>query len=392
MSEEGLALVDLFAGAGGATRGFLPRMRWPRTTKFRVLGAVDLDSFAVATYAFNFPETPVVRADLTALGYEEIRSLLRRFGLRTGQLDVLLACPPCQSYSRNNRLRSASDVRNWLYRPVIDWIRVGRPRAILIENVDGLRDTDGGVHDLAIRSAFADLNYSAEAWDLDAASYGVPQHRLRRFYLAYRGDLDVRPLAPKPTHHSPESLKQPRWVTASEGIDDLPPVEFAGDGTAYFVARADPSQRGFRERRGRYAWIMRASGGTRVTHHWAPRLSSLALQRLRALGPGQALADLPESLRPRMGFRSAYGRLDPERPAWTITGNCEYPSRGRFSHYLLDRGITMREAARLQSFPDDFHFIGPRERVARQIGNALPPLLARAFAREIGRSLVAAAP
>jgi DNA (cytosine-5)-methyltransferase 1 len=385
--QEPLQFIDLFAGAGGATRGFLARPRWPDTAAYAAVAAVDIDRSATATYSYNFPITPVVRADLAALGHEDIRGLLRRFGLRSGRLDVLVACPPCQSYSRNNRARTVDDDRNWLYHPVIDWVRMARPKAVVIENVAELRDTDNGAHDFAIRSLLDDLNYKTDAWNLNAVYYGVPQHRTRRFYLAYRGDLGIAPSCPTATHHPADSLLSPSWITASQALDDLPLLRESGEGQALFTSKVDLDRPSFRRRYGDYAWMMRAEKGTKVSHHWTPPLSAIALRRLMALAPGQALADLPERLQPKMGFRGAYGRIHPQRPAWTITANCDYPSRGRFSHYALLRGISMREAARLQSFPDEFHFCGPREHVARQIGNGVPPLLMRAFANEIGRAL-----
>jgi DNA (cytosine-5)-methyltransferase 1 len=384
-----LTLIDLFSGAGGVTRGFLPRDRWSALPEFRSVCAVDLDPSAVATYAHNFPAIPVVKADITSLGFGEIRSLLRRVDLRTGDLDVLVACPPCQSYSRNNHGRRADDERNHLYWPAIDWVRMARPKAVLIENVDALKASDGGRHDSNIRSVLTELNYSVDAWDLEAVDYGVPQHRVRRFYLAYRGDLGLIPRPPRVTHHSLEIRKKPSWVTVSQAIDDLPVLSISGEGSLAFTTRAEPGSPTFRARQGAYASMMRAEKGTPVTHHWTPPLSPLAERRLTKLEAGEAIEHLPKHLQPRMGFRGAYGRLHPTRAAWTITANCDYPSRGRFSHYSFDRGISMREAARLQSFPDEFHFIGPREHVARQIGNAVPPLVARAFATAIAASITA---
>jgi site-specific DNA-cytosine methylase len=253
-----------------------------------------------------------------------------------------------------------------------------------MENVETLRDSDGGIHDLEIQSVLVGMNYKCEAWTVDAALYGVPQRRIRRFYVAVRGDLGLQPAVPTATHHPPDALLVPKFVTVAKAIDDLPPLRDAGEGSDHFRSYAQPESQGFLRRNGPYAAMMRAEKGTWVSHHWTPALSDLALQRLRRLNPGEAMADLPLSLQPAKGFRGAYGRLHPDRTAWTITANCDYPSRGRFSHYMHDRGITMREAARLQSFPDEFDFIGPREHVARQIGNAIPPLLARAFADMIG--------
>jgi DNA (cytosine-5)-methyltransferase 1 len=133
---------------------------------------------------------------------------------------------------------------------------------------------------------------------------------------------------------------------------------------------------------------MRPKRGELIHHHYAKPMSRLALKRLRSLRAGEALAQLPMELQPRMGFRGAYGRLDPDLPAPTITGNFDYVSRGRFSHYDQDRGITFREGARLQSFPDRFRWLGPSyEQIALQIGNAVPPLIANSLAQHVGKLL-----
>lgn len=386
MAEAPLTLLDLFAGAGGVTRGFLPRRRWPTVPTYASVGAIDIDRWATQSYASNFPNVPVVRADIASLGLNQIRELLRDFGVRTGKLDVLVACPPCQSYSQNNRARTSSDTRNWLYKPVIHWVQMARPRAVLMENVSDIRDADDGVHDRALTEALTSLNYEVDAWTLDAVNYGVPQRRQRRLYLAYRGDLGITPVPP-PATHVPLGEAGTQWVSAGDAIRDLPSIEAAGEKPP-FISRADPDRPGYANAHGEYARMMRSDRLSAVTHHWSPALSELALKRLQHLWPGAALADLPPHLQPKMGFRGAYGRLHPDRPAWTITAHCEYPSRGRFSHYYANRGLTMREAARLQSFPDEFTFLGPRVQVARQIGNAVPPLLARAFAQLIGTALL----
>jgi DNA (cytosine-5)-methyltransferase 1 len=229
------------------------------------------------------------------------------------------------------------------------------------------------------------LGYRTAFGTLDAARYGIPQHRVRLFYLAYRDDVGALPQLPSPTHGTKDGLKP--YVTVRQAIEDLPARE-AGEVLPDFAWDADSLPAAEALAIGAYSDLMRAPRGYLVTHHSAQPLSEIARRRIEALRPGQAIANLPIDLQPRMGYRGTYGRLDPDRPSSTITANCDYPSRGRFTHYKQVRGLTLREAARLQSFPDRFHWpVRYRTHAAQQIGNAVPPLLAHALARRITTDL-----
>lgn len=374
-----LTLVDLFCGCGGVSAGFMfPGLESP----FRAVLGVDADSLALRSFKANHPGTTAIKADLGALQQSEIRAIARRLRLRAGELTALHASPPCQLFSANNRSRNDVAGDPFLFRAIFKWVNVLRPKAVTIENVAGMRTALRGTIDSEIRREMGRLGYNVAVDVLNAADYGVPQHRVRLVYLAYRRDLQVAPALPTATHGE-RSNGVRAHVTVAEAIGDLPARE-AGDGTESFSSESSATDGPLAFEVSSYSTLVSAPQGHEVSHHWAPALSDLARRRIESLEPGQALAHLPPNLRPSMGYRGAYGRLDPTKAASTITGNCDYPSRGRFSHYRETRGITLREAARLQSFPDSFDWpLSQRSRVAQQIGNAVPPLLARALAGAI---------
>lgn len=371
LSEE-LTLIDLFCGCGGFTAGFLfpeddSRAEW------KVLLGVDINPTALETFGVNFGQQVARQADLLEANP---RSYLKELGLRAGELDHLHASPPCEAYSVNNRVNgNHGDLR---FRVALEWVEVFLPKVATIENVRSLEKA----HDAEIRNRLSSAGYQAISFRVDAADYGVPQHRKRLFYLACRATLGVAPCPPKATHCNPLKPQQELkpWVMVREAIGDLPPRE-AGEGPDHFVSNIDPTDPADQPYLGEYASMMRPPKGTIITGHYARPLDKLAMSRLRCLGPGQAIWALPSHLRPKMGFRGAYGRMHPDYPAKTITTGVRGPSHGPFCHYVQDRLITLREAARLQSFPDTFSFEGGKAAQAFQIGNAVPPLLSRVIRR-----------
>ncbi|MDK2464717.1 MAG: DNA cytosine methyltransferase [Candidatus Korarchaeota archaeon] len=346
-----LAAVDLFSGAGGASLGFLQ-------AGFRMLAAVDIDRRACGTYARNIPGVEVLREDVRGLSGEDVLSSV---GLGVGEVDVAVGCPPCQGFTDHGK---PGDPRNSLVMEFARLISEMRPRAVVFENVPGMLKRGwpllAGLMDGLGRAGY---RYS---WDvLNAADYGVPQIRRRIVLVAVRADLGVEPSLPKPTHARPDEagrLGLRPWRTVREAIADLPPL---GPGERH------PT----------------------IPNHEAPGHSPRVLELIRRVPKdGGSRKDVPRRYwlrchRNHDGHHDVYGRMRWDSPAPTITSGCYTPSKGRFIHPEQDRGITMREAARLQGFPDDFVFEGPRQAVARQIGNALPPPLARSIAEAVAEVL-----
>lgn len=339
-----LRALDLFSGAGGLSLGLT-------RAGFQVVAAVDSWEPAVASYRQNFAH-PAIRADAAGLTKEQ---LLEDAGLAPDSLDLVVGGPPCQGFSIQ-RIGPDLDDRNAL---VLEFARlVGElaPRAFLMENVTGLVGRRGrGLLERFVESMEAH-GYTVDRTTVDAADFGVPQHRRRVFVYGWRSD--EKPLL------LPNQVDGWPAPTVAETIGDLPsPPESSTDA-------ADPL-------------------------HVASRMSDLNRSRLALIPPGGGFEDLPPDLRvachrdgaAKIGHRNVYGRLDPDQPAVTITARFDSFTRGKFAHPYEDRNITLREGARLQTFPDDFRFVGNREEIAALIGNAVPPLLAERLGLELRRQL-----
>lgn len=339
-ASEGMTLVDLFAGCGGGSLGF-------QAAGFTPAAAIEIDHNAAAAYEANLGIRPVVNNVRRVTG----DSLLTRAGLQAGDCTLLFGCPPCQSFTI---LRKASKAtardrrRNTLYVDYLRLVREVQPRHIAFENVPGMLSDRWRPHFDALLDGLAELGYS-HAWDeIDAADYGVPQRRRRILVIASRV---TSPTLPTRTHGE------------------------AGGG-------AEALHRTVRDAIGSCAKLGAGERDPQDNYHAARRHSEIALKRLRAIPPGGARADLPEELqlechKGHNGHYDIYGRMWWDRPAPTLTSGCTNVTRGRFAHPEQDRAITLREAMRLQSFPDSAVLSGTGDEMALQIGNAIPPLLAQ---------------
>jgi DNA (cytosine-5)-methyltransferase 1 len=340
-------VIDAFCGAGGLSLGLTQ-------AGLDVALAFDTDNRAISTYNRNSSHKCLNLDANTISGAE----LLDAAGVRPGELAVLSGGPPCQGFSMQRR-GDDRDSRNDLLLRFLVWVEEIRPPFFLIENVSGLRGRRGRKHlDGIIRSA-EELGYHCHVRLLNAADYGVPQVRNRLFIV---GELlsDRRAFFNFPSATHPEGS----WATVRDAIGDLPHPP--SNGTEH------PD------------W----------SNHRSDRLSERNQLRISHVPQGGGRADIPEELRLRChevhpdkaGHRYVYGRLSWDRPAGTITARFDSLTRGRFGHPAENRTISLREGARLQGFPDSFVFLGTKVEVARQIGNAVPPPLAKA----IGNALAAA--
>jgi len=255
------------------------------------------------------------------------------------------------------------------------------PKVVVMENVAELFNAYGGAVRDEICDWLSSLGYMVEAQTITASRYGVPQKRRRVIFLASR--TGIAPRFPSETHGGAgdedaalfSTLKP--FVSAWEAIRDLPQNQ---------EGQGEPLEKHVTEPETEFQRWAR-SGASTVANHVARPIQPKQRARYAALLPGQGIKDLPPHLRPKSGYSGAYGRLDREMVAPTITRWVFHPGSGRFGHPVIPRIITMREAARLQSFTDDFEFLGTHNDVAGQIGNAVPPLLMYAFAPEIRRLL-----
>lgn len=333
--------IDLFSGCGGLTLGL-------RNAGFQVVAAVDADPLAVSTYRRNHRRTKLVTQDIRQVDPASLKRLLK---LKVGELDLLAGCPPCQGFSTlrtQNGGRQIEDPMNDLVFEVLRFLKVFKPRAVMLENVPGLLSDDRlGKFGRALRK----LNYQFEAKVFDAANFGVPQRRRRMILMAVRGATPKFAIADEVA------------ITVREAIGHLPYPRTSDDPAHNYT-----TVRGKRTKQ-LIANIPR-NGGSRSS---LPKKLQLECHKDVA------------------GFRDVYGRMSWSLPAPTMTGGCINPSRGRFLHPTQNRSITLREAALLQGFPSDYNFDLSRGRypVAQLIGNAFPPSFAEKHARVLRKQLLA---
>ena len=384
MATHDFKFIDLFAGAGGLSEGLTE-------AGFHGLFSNEIMPEYAQTYRQNHPSTKVMTADIRDLDPTQIREDLK---IEREELDLIAGGPPCQGFSINAPVRSTNDERNHLFKEFLRFVDAFLPRAVLIENVPGLVSFEDGATLHAILDALADLGYGADVRILGAAYYGVPQMRWRTIIIGLRGRNLPQTIFPEPIFHAPirpnftatfegqSLLKIPtpetdsKFTTVYDAISDLPPL-----------ANGEQGERIKQYPNGASCdYQKRARIGTiGVINHEAPRLSEINLQRMKYIKPGRNWTDIPDDLLPK-GMQRArksdhtkrYGRVDPNGLASTILTKCD-PHWGAYFHYEQDRVFTVREAARIQSFPDHFVFTGTQAQQFAQVGNAVPPLLANAI-------------
>ncbi len=359
--------IDLFCGAGGLSEGF-------RQAGFRILAGNDNDPFAVDTFRASHAESPVLAGpieDFTA------RDFLRVSGVTRGELDCLIGGPPCQAFSVYNHQRGLHDKRSGLFREYLRIVEGLMPKWVVMENVTGIMSAGDGQAVDHIICGLGKLGYAVEMSILRAEDYGVPQERRRVFFLGNRVGLPIR--WPAPTHGS--GLRS--FTTVRDAIGDLPPLKNGEVPVQPLPYETPPSSN----------YQARLRGNMKViANHVAPRLAPINLERMKHIPEGGSWRDIPFDLLPpgmrrarRCDHTKRYGRLRNEGLSSTILTKCDL-HWGAFIHPGQDRVLTVREAARLQSFPDWFEFTGPRTEQYVQVGNAVPPLLAK----QIGLALTGA--
>lgn len=389
MEPAGATAIDLFCGAGGISLGL-------QGAGFDILFASDVDPACAQTYQANFPGHPFWRGDITQLSPQRIRSAT---GLRSGELDLLIGGPPCQGFSILGQ-RERADPRNRLFR---EFLRIGaalRPKCLVIENVPGLATMEKGAILQDIAEGFAAAGYSFSFAELLAAQYGVPQMRWRVVFIGFRRDVGIPPRSgfPRPTHGtrgigdlipnctiSDDDLVG--FIRTRDAIGDLPPV---ASGEQVKIYDGSP--------RCEYQREMRRGLRTELHNHYAPKLSPQNLRRISALRAGQDWRDLPRELltegmkrAKRKDHTRRYSRMTWDGVPRAIITRFRDPKSGEYTHPDQNRTISIREAARIQSFPDSFEFFGTNAQQYDQVGNAVPIRLAEAIGREIAGCLAGTA-
>ncbi len=371
ISLERLTAVDLFSGCGGISVGL-------RSAGFEVLAGVDINKKYICSFAKNFPNAQTITDDITTIPPEKF---LERLNLSRGELTLLAGGPPCQGFSKNvpRKHRYLEDDRNQLIRTYLDYCEALQPKMILMENVAEMRNGFGQAYTQEIEERLKDAGYTVHHTVLNAADYGVPQRRRRAFFMATRLGLTFD--TPKRTHvpidlDKGQSLFDDKHhVTVWEAMGDLPGLRHGEQ--PEMVQYVSHPQNEFQHK-------MR-QGRQNVTNHIARKMAPTQFARLNALEPGQGLKDLPIELQTKGGFSGAYGRLTKDMISPTITRWVFHPGSGRWGHPVDIRTLSIREIARIQSFPDSFVFEGSFTDQAGQLGNAVPPVLAEVVVNHMMR-------
>lgn len=369
--------MDLFCGTGGFSDGFLKE-----NSDLELVYAIDLDTHAANTCRANHPQSIVDCGDITAI---ELNSLSERLGI--SEVDVIIGGPPCQGFSslRPNRAGNTSDKRNNLFYSFAGFVEHFRPSVFVMENVVGLLTHNKGSTLNTVIDTFQAIGYRVDWKVLNAAHYGVPQKR-ERFILIGTKNQELTISFPPPefkfTGRGIGYKDKSRFLDSSkcsldaisviDAIEDLPVLDRNQEINKYINAPMNDYQRA---RRGDI---------NQLTLHKSAKHSDKMMEIIKHSGPN--INCIPKHLI-TSGFSSCYSRLDAKEPATTITVKFQSPASNKCIHPYQNRTITPREAARLQSFDDDYIFCGPLTKIASQIGNAVPPLLGRAIAKEIRKFL-----
>lgn len=378
MAKNNFTCVDLFSGAGGLSCGL-------EQAGFNVLFASDINPVYSETFQLNHPGTIFYTKDIKKLKGKDILTACK---IKKGELDLLAGGPPCQGFSINAPIRSLNDQRNHLFK---DFIRIAgelMPKVILIENVPGIISLGKGTVVKAIYQSLEKLGYRIKHQILFAGHYGVPQMRFRTVFFATRLDTDI--IFPEPTHdafavanftgakelcltvpeHKKNKLK--KQTSIWDAICDLPPIE-AGSKNGAFPYIDNPNND--------FLKFVRKNS-KKVYNHSTNRLAPINLKRIQHIPQGGSWRDIPFELLPsglkrarRSDHTKRYGRLHPNGLCSTVLTKCD-PHWGSFFHPFQDRTISVREAARMQSFPDNIVFTGSLTQQYEQVGNAVPVLLA----------------
>ncbi|MDY0090970.1 MAG: DNA cytosine methyltransferase [Flavobacteriaceae bacterium] len=359
MKKNKIKVIGLFSGCGGLDLGF-------KQAGYDLIWANDILKDACDTYRLNIGGH-IVNEDITKIDLNTIPNA-----------DIIIGGPPCQGFSGIGK-RDPNDNRSALVYSYLDVVNKVQPKIFLFENVTGIKSSkaaDGSKVIDNLKQAFENIGYHINIFTLNAADYGVPQRRKRVFIIGNKLGVDIS--VPPQTHFENKEGKR-KWISSFEAISDLDSPTENGE-TKY---KHQPKNE--------YQTLMRKNAD-KTTLHIVPYSSPTDKEIISHVKPGGNYMDIPDSVSTKriMYFKSTggrtttYGRLDPEMPNYTINTHFNRPNIGCNIHYEEDRMITIREGLRFQSFPDDFQLISKTQRnYYVQVGNAVPPLLSKAWAEHL---------
>lgn len=359
-----LNVVSLFSGGGGLDLGF-------KNAGYNILWAIDNNKNAVETYRANIGKH-IMCADINEIDLETIPTA-----------DIVIGGPPCQSFSLAGN-RNVEDARGQLVWRYIEIIKHVKPKAFVFENVTGLlsaKNSNGEKIFELLKKTFIEIGYNIESKVVNAVDYGIPQKRKRVIIVGLKGNVQFE--FPQATHNE-NGIGLKKYVSVADALGDLPSAIDDENGKVSYLC----------EPQNEYQKKMRTYNY--VTEHFIPQMSELDKYIVSHVKPGGNYMDIPTDVKSERirrlqrdgGHTTCYGRMHPEQPSYTINTYFNRPNVGCNIHYSQDRLITVREALRLQSFPDSYKIISTSKQGKNLIvGNAVPPLLAEVIAKKLKQVL-----
>jgi DNA (cytosine-5)-methyltransferase 1 len=382
-------LIDLFSGVGGISKGF----HW---AGFTTVFANEYDKEIGKAFQANFPDTKTIIQDVRNIDFTQV---MRELRIKKGEIDVIAGGPPCQGFSMANRKKIEQDERNLLFLEFVRAVKIFQPKCFLIENVVGMtaekveiKSSEKNVID-SMTDFFNEIDYQISFNSFKSEEYGVPQIRRRVIVIGTRLENKMNDLKyslignMEKEYLSKEQFNRVQNIqhnllfdeidtcfkyptTVWDAISDLPQIE-AGEGEEKMNYITEPKNE--------YQKFLRQNSNAVYNHFCTPH-STDVIERIKLIKQGENFNHLPADLKTKSIHSGAFGRLVADSLSPTITTRFDTPSTGRVIHPFLNRTLTVREAARIQSFPDDFKFMGSRTSQGKQVGNAVPPLVAKKIA------------
>lgn len=349
-------ILDLFSGAGGFSYGM------EQNKHFKTIVALDFNKFAIDTFKYNMPWTETIIGDITS---DEVKKEVINISIKKG-VNMIIGGPPCQGFSMKGKKLGLEDPRNYLFKEYLKIVETLQPEVFVIENVKALLSTSAGWFRDQIVEKVKSMGYFVDYGVLTATDFGVPQTRQRAIFICCKS----KPITlPKPTSDKTNTVR--------DAISDL----------SYLEANEGAFEQGYKLEAQTDYQRDRRSGSKILYNHKASNHPELAIAKLKMIPPECGKEHLPKELLGNQQFNGTWGRLKWDEPSPTIDTRFDACSNGTNNHPYLNRSITPREAARIQSFDDKFVFIGAKVHIRAQIGNAVPPLLAKAIADKIYEDL-----
>ena len=355
-----LISIDLFSGAGGFSLGL-------SRNNIEIIMANEIEKDFAKTFKLNHPKTKMLNEDIHNIDFKKE---LKKIGYKS--IDILCGGPPCQGFSTVGS-KNKKDKRNSLFWEFLRAVNETTPKAVIFENVAGFKSLYNGQAYETLIYELESIGYRVYSNVLNAADYGLPQHRKRTIVVGIAKNCSFE--FPKIIKSKEKNFFEDKHLTVMSAISDLPKLNVGEEKTNYSCKPQNEFQKKIR-------------GNAKVlTEHNCSNYGKKMQKIISLVPPKGDISDLPISLRPKKYFNNVYARIDSTKPSPTITRNFGTPSSTRCIHPFQNRALSTREGARLQGFPDNFIFYGSKTSKNLQIGNAVPPLLGEIIGKQLIMSL-----